>query len=77
MRVWMGRVGHIGTEDSAGGGGIADNEDVARPRATMGEFFAVVIEGAKGGAVSVEAVGEAPIFHELEACGDEKPDLFS
>lgn len=73
----MRRVGHISTEDGARGGGIAYNEDVTRPRATMGEFFAVVIEGAEGGAISIEAVGKAPIFHELEACGDEKPDLFS
>lgn len=55
VRVWG--VCHVGAEDGAVGGRVADDEDVARPRATVSEFGAVLIEGGEGGAITIETIG--------------------
>lgn len=68
-------IGHVGAEDGAGGGRVANDKDVARPRAAVRELLAVIVEGVEGGAVAIEAVGETPGLDELEAGWDEEADF--
>lgn len=76
LGVRVRRVGHVGAEYSACRGGVADDEDVARPRATVGEFLTVIVKGGQGGAIAIETVSEAPVFDKLKACWDEKANFF-
>ncbi|KAF4150811.1 hypothetical protein CNMCM6936_007742 [Aspergillus lentulus] len=45
VRVWVWGVGHVGAEDGTGGGGVADDEHVARPRAAVRELAAMFVKG--------------------------------
>lgn len=75
LGVRVRRVGHVGAEYSACRGRVANDEDVARPRATVGEFFTVVVEGGQGGTIAIETVSETPVLDELEARWNEEADL--
>lgn len=75
LRVRVRRVSHIGAEYGACRGGVTNDEDVARPRATVGEFFTVIVEGSQRGTIAIETVSETPVLDKLEARWDEEADF--